>query len=221
MSTHNFVNYFRYKYSKEIFIFLSIFFVLKSLMNELSDNEEKLYQFLKVHLPSNINPLLYNCSSEIENARKQIILQQRMIHCFSLLSVPHYPKKHVPEQSKLVEFIFSQFQNSISTNELSSEFLQDASIFIPHIYNNLGQFANSIIQCSKSQYFDYIINSAIPSIFGFFSSDEYTKLASVFYTHIVGKASPEIAIQILAPFFQSLPTFRFIVCVMTPFSFNY
>ena len=144
-----------------------------------------------------------------------------MIHSFSLLSIPHYPKKHVPEQNKLVEFIFNQFQTPIASSDIPSEFIQDASIFIPHIYDNLGKFADSIIRCAKSQYFDFIVTSSIPSIFGNFSSDEYAKLASVFYTHIVGKAPPELAIQILAPFFQSLPTFRFIECVMTPFSIHY
>ncbi|KAK8852477.1 hypothetical protein M9Y10_017453 [Tritrichomonas musculus] len=190
-------------------------------MEESYKNEENLYNFLKIHLPSNIRSLIFKCSNEIENIRKQILIQQRAIHSFSLLNISNYPKKHLPEQKKLVEYILNQYLSPLSSNELPSDFIQDASIFIPQIYDDLGLFANAVIHCTKFDYFDFVINSSIPSLFGNFSSDEYTKLASVFYTHIVGISTPEMGIQILAPFFQSLPTFRFIECVMTPFSIHY
>jgi hypothetical protein len=57
--------------------------------------------------------------------------------------------------------------------------------------------------------FEHIVHCIVPSVFGFFSSDEHLTHALAFYSHIVDLARPFQAVMILQPFFNAAPTFRF------------
>ncbi|OHT07013.1 hypothetical protein TRFO_24829 [Tritrichomonas foetus] len=180
---------------------------------------EDLFIFFHRLVPSNVSSLFQRCNNDIEQARLKILSQQRKINNYDLLALENYPEEALPEKGNLLRFIFNQ--QILSSQEISSSFIQDASLLITQIYNNIDAFATAVINLSTSPKFDFIINSVIPSIFGYFSSGEYNDLASIFYTHVIGQSQPKIACKILAPYFRSVSTFRFIECVMYKFSIKY
>jgi hypothetical protein len=65
--------------------------------------------------------------------------------------------------------------------------------------------------------FKHIVHAAVPSIFGYFSSDEHIVSAFDFYVLVVDLASPSLGVRILELFFNSVATFRFVEFALDKF----
>jgi hypothetical protein len=78
-------------------------------------------------------------------------------------------------------------------------------------------FAQCILTRQDYSDFEHIIRCIVPSVFGFFSSEEHLTHALAFYSHLVEQAKPQLAVLILRPFFHSAATFRFLEFALDDF----
>ena len=185
-------------------------------------NGKNIYEFYRKHVPNNINEHIRNNNYEIETRRQNIVVRQRFINIYRLRHTEC--PKYAPTPKELDKYIFKQ--HILSADEIASDIVQNASLLIPQIYSDLESFANAVISAShgnsvlKKNYM-YIIDSIVPMVFGYFSAAEFVENAVMFYTHIIGKAKPYKAAQVLRAFFRGLPTFRYVEHVMSKFAIKF
>jgi hypothetical protein len=98
---------------------------------------------------------------------------------------------------------------------------QAISMIVDFIHRNPPTFAQAIISYSKSiQPADirFLSNSAIPSLFGFFATNEFISIAFPFFCCLIADAPHDLAISILTPFFCCPCSFSFMESVHQNFS---
>lgn len=88
---------------------------------------------------------------------------------------------------------------------------QNSSVIINYIHEKPLPFIQCLIKNQNHPNYVHITQSIIPSIFGYFSSLENLDCASNFYIKLLSceEVTPDIAIPILAPFFNSPASYRF------------
>jgi hypothetical protein len=91
-----------------------------------------------------------------------------------------------------------------------SQFSQNAACLISHIVQNPHIFANVVTSYAADPDFDALVQMTIPSLFGYFSSEEQLSKALDFSTQVCQFASPAVCVCILEPFFNSGATWRFL-----------
>lgn len=88
---------------------------------------------------------------------------------------------------------------------------QNSSVILNHIHENPSILIEGLLKNQDHQFYVHITQKIIPSIFGYFASTEHLDLASFFYTTLIAtpNVTPDMAIPILSPFFNSPATYRF------------
>lgn len=96
---------------------------------------------------------------------------------------------------------------------------QNSSVIINSIHDDPSIFINTLIKNQTHPNYAHITQKIIPSLFGYFSSSEYLELASNFYIKLLANdnVTPEVAIPILSPFFNSPASYRFTEKLYTDF----
>jgi len=110
--------------------------------------------------------------------------------------------------------IEDQLKYAISPQDLSSfrghsQMIQNAAFFITYIYDRSDLLAKCVCSIFKTPEFSHVVAYIVPSIFGFFSSNEHLDFSIRFYRKIIELAPPKISIPALEPLFMSSITFRF------------
>jgi hypothetical protein len=90
-----------------------------------------------------------------------------------------------------------------------SHLCQNAAFLLSHVLEHPALFAEAIVNCTHEFDCSVLILETIPSLYGFFSSNEQLNFAVEFYKSVVQLAEPEVAIRMIEPFFNSTATFRF------------
>jgi hypothetical protein len=177
--------------------------------------EEKLLDFLTSHVPPWTKEKAAQCMAEVDELRLKTLMEERTIALLPLLSAPSYPQGIIPDKGVIIKHILSP--SILNTKEVTPAFVQHASLFVNFIHSKPDLFAKVVCKRYGQQDFHFMVFSVVPAIYGFFSSYEHVTVATPFYQHVIHIAPPNIASDIIQPFFCSLGTFRFLESVIGPF----
>lgn len=83
--------------------------------------------------------------------------------------------------------------------------------------NNLSQINSSKLNIPNNDIFDFLCYSAIPAIFGHFSSNEHIANSFRFFCTLVGTFDEDIIDAVLTPYYANACTFRFIESIYATF----
>ena len=156
------------------------------------------------------------CIKKSEKMITSIFIQQRLISLLPLMATPSYPDGLIPPRSSILPVIMSP--KLLTTQEATPTFIQYTSLFLSYIHTKPNILAKFVAQHYGYSDFHFLVYSAIPSIFGYFTSSEHVEYATYFYLEIVKIGLPHVAISVLQPFLCSMITYRFIENVMTRFT---
>ena len=178
---------------------------------------EEIYSYLKTNLPGRPDQKLNELLEKLNTIRVSLLLRERL-HCiYPLLEGGHrtVPKDIIPknvDDDKL--FNIMRTTRLLSAQEVRPAFMQVAGLLIRFIYENIDAFAVAVCNQSESSTFNFLVYSAVPMLFGFFTSAEQVKYAAEFYMRAVRHCEPALFLYMVRPFMNSLVSFRFIESVM-------
>lgn len=221
--------------------------------------------FYRKYVPTNFDELFKKCNTNLEHEQFDILKWERMVTLYQLQFVG-FP--HINDIKSNKDLVISILETKIlNIDEIASDFIQNASLVISNIYNDIESFAVSVIknsiytqtkskntnnskkninfsefpsfdfssellmrfnettkpnlvtQSNEEKNFNYIVFYIIPAVFGFFSAAEFAELATIFYSHVIGKSKdPRQTYHIVLPFLRSVTTYRFIEYIMEKFA---
>lgn len=173
------------------------------------------YSGLVPHLPSN---LIDSCSKKTSQRREMLLFYMRSSILLPLIRSKVFPEHPFPERSTLFDVLREQPGEIILS--VQPQQIQFISLFISYIHQNPQIFAeivNKHFTRASQPNTIYMCYSAIPAIFGFYSTQEHISLACQFFYALINCASPRVVFQVLAPFFRSACTFRVIESIYEKF----
>lgn len=173
------------------------------------------FMSMKQITPLNCGDVIKSCLETVKKAREDILLYERTKHLFQFLKPEKYPEFIRPQKKEQIHVLSPKI---LQYNEISPIFMQHISILINYIHSNPEMFAKGVLERANKKDFPYIVNALIPTIYGFFVSQEYFTNAFVLYAHIIRLSKPAVCLQILSPYFCSIGTFRFIEHIMSRFA---
>ena len=177
--------------------------------------EEK-YEYLKKYVVKTSDKLLTSTGEEIEKVRNQIIQTHRTIILFPMINsqfnifISFQHKK-----SQLEKFVIDP--EEAAPPRISPQLIQQSSHLLSFIHSKTADLIDAVIEFKDQELFYWLINSSIPSLFGYFSSPEHLQLAFSFYMRVLTSAPKNLGPIILKPFFDSPAIYRFIESVFQPF----
>lgn len=165
--------------------------------------------------PKNPITLINNCKKATDITRTNIILKGKSVCLFNYffggIETDDKAKKEMPSVHELLKLSISKAFIGIS------QISQNASFLITHLHQNPDKFVDLIIESSKTPEYLYFVQVVVPSIFGFFSSNEHLDLAFNTYMPLIEKAPSNICVDALFPLLNSTCTYRFIEYALTLF----
>lgn len=153
-------------------------------------------------------------NAKINKSREELIQSQRIIILDNLLrpKLSKYTKLQVHDIDSFI------FRPTILSSFLGlSQLSQNTSFLFSYIHQHPDLFALAVISMSKHKCFNYLIRSAIPALYGYFSAKEYLDLGFVFYARIVEEATPKITMKIVMPFLHNAIVFRYFEVLINNF----
>lgn len=157
------------------------------------------------------------CNRRVEAVIEQILVQERVVFAYHVSCLTSgYPHKMLPKQPQLLKSALER--GPAACHDIPPGVRQHLSLVLTYIHSHVDVFAKAVVENASDESFGFVVTSVIPSAFGYFSSEESLKVASVFYTHVLANAPPKLARRILAPFFNSLASFRYVEAVMSSFT---
>jgi len=146
------------------------------------------------------------------------MMKSRICSLYSYLSgISDQSLIYFPPREKLDNLFYPQTQGTFSR---LTQFSQNSSFLVDFLISDLKTFAQCVIGRSSCPDFEHIVHAVIPSIFGYFSCLEHLKNAFLFYESVVELAPPQLAVQIIEPFFNSVCTFRFLEHALDNFFYH-
>jgi hypothetical protein len=173
------------------------------------------YVFLKSYVPVMSDPLLSATSREIEQVRDQIIRLHRSITLSSIVTSSADYGSNLPAAFHLPTFVLRP--KEVAPPKVSPQLLQQTAHLYAFIHANLPAFLTGLLTLEGRPDFNYLVASAIPSLFGYFSSREHIRLAFPFYLQIFQATTAPIGFRILYPFLTSPFFFRYFESALMPF----
>jgi hypothetical protein len=171
---------------------------------------------MEATVPFNLPELWQTSSQEVNQLRLKILAAAQKASVKAILSMKNFPTKLLPKQATIAETLLSQ--EWISVQEATAPVVQHAGLLVHFIRTHTEAFARAVIKAHSLKEFEFVVNAVVPCMFAWFHCDESLSPAALFYTIVLANAQPKVAIRIISPFFQALPTFRFIEAVMEPFT---
>jgi hypothetical protein len=152
--------------------------------------------------------LLKTCDNEVASIRTQLGQIHRRLSLAPLWSAPHF-KSVLPQiRGGFLDYVFRPIELPFFPG--FAQMTQNSSFLACFIAENPEPFAHAVLSCVKSSSFQYLVNCAIPAVFGHFVSSEHFSIAIHFYSYIIKNATARFAIPILQPLLWSAATFRFL-----------
>ena len=169
--------------------------------------------------PKNPITLINNCKKSTDTTRTNIILKGKSVilfnYFFSIDEKDDKVRKDTPSVHELLKLSISKAFIGIS------QISQNASFLITHLHQNTEAFVTLIIESSKTPDYLYFVQVVVPSIFGFFSSNEHLDLALNTYMLLIEKAPNNLCVDALVPLLNSTCTYRFLEYALTLFFDNF
>jgi hypothetical protein len=173
------------------------------------------FDFLSKYVPRTTEYLTLQCEKEVEAMRKENIQKHRVISLVPLLLSKLDVREWVPDSNTFPKFVFKP--KEANPPYVSPQLLQQSSHLFQIIHHNPSDLFNGLISIKGTPLYHFVINSSIPSLYGYFSSQEHIQLAFSFYIHVVSTDDVDAGIEMLSPFFKTPCIFRLIENIMTPF----
>jgi hypothetical protein len=114
------------------------------------------------------------------------------------------------------EYVFSPFEGQIPSH-LSPQYVQQSVRLFDFCHDHVAECAACLVKKANSKSFRYLCISAIPSLFGYFSSAEHINLAMKFYIAILSQTDSELGSTIFIPFFSAPGLYSFLESSLNPF----
>lgn len=178
---------------------------------------EEIYAYLKANLPGRPDQKMNELLDKLNTVRLSLLLRERL-HCIYplLLGTSRmFPKEVIPKNAD-DDALFNIMRTTrlLSAQEVRPAFMQVAGLLIRFIYENIDTFAVAICNHVESPSFGFLVYSAVPMVFGFFTSAEQIQHATKFYLCAIRHCEPYVFGFLVRPFLNSLISFRFIESVM-------
>ena len=178
-------------------------------------NPRENYDFLSAYVPRTSEYLTVQCVKEVEGIRETIIRKHRIISLIPLLNSKFDIQQWIPDENAFPRFIFKPVE--VTPPRVSPQLLQQASHLYQIIHQNPADLFNGLVSVRGTSLYYFVVNSSIPSLFGYFSSQEHIQLAFSFYMHVLTTNDTAMGTEMLFPFFNTPCVFRFIENTMSPF----
>lgn len=173
---------------------------------------EEEYEFLRNHVPEQSNRLFETSSSSVERRQLDVIKIHRTI---SLAPFLRDTKSSMLDKINVKPYILNP--EIWEPPQISPIYLQQVSHLFNIHHQNPAALAELLLRKINSKKFNFFVYSAIPCLFGYFSSQEHINIAYSFFVKIITEAPSSIGSKILEPFFTSPCVFRFLESALTPF----
>lgn len=162
--------------------------------------------------------LLSSCNAKVTRLRAQIIATQRRIALVPLLMRESFLPTIEDTFGTVKDFREYVFRPPELQAFLGfAQMTQNTGFLICHVNENPEDMAQALIRCMKMKSINYVINCAIPAVFGYFASREHFEIAVRFYRKIAEELNEKTALPLFEPLLNSAVTFRFIEGAMTRF----
>ncbi|OHS93048.1 hypothetical protein TRFO_12057 [Tritrichomonas foetus] len=178
--------------------------------------EEK-YEFFLQHIPNNVDTVLTTTMYLINETRDNIIRCHRTV-ALSRILFERDKKIYgdlIPDELHLPSFVMKP--NEVVPPRVSPQLLQQSAHLFAFLHLRLADLFDALILVKSTPEFPYLINSALPALFGYFSSKEHILLAFPFYYHTIDLSSPQLTFKIAYPFLAAPYIFRFFESSLMPF----
>lgn len=153
--------------------------------------------------------------SDIDETRKAIMRFHRTSVVIPILDNPKDYAPWICSGDDLPHFILRP-QEAIPP-KVAPRFLQQTAHLFEFVHSNLSRLLFGLMSKIEPSLFKYAVDSAIPSLFGFFCSQEHETLALAFYIQIVNEVQADIGFRIVRPFLSCPGMFNFIESSLRPF----
>lgn len=171
------------------------------------DDPHELYVFLKEHVPPISSSNMEAFMNNIENKREHLLRLHRIIALSPFLSTKHNLDGLVPPMHYLPSYVFRPIE--VVPPKISPNILQQAAQLYQMIHQDITTFFEGFMKQKGTNNFYFMIHSSIPSLFGYFSSNEHIQLAFPFYMNAVQLKDRALAAEIMLPFFNIPAMYRF------------
>ena len=171
---------------------------------------EKEVNFYIEHIPYSTNKHLSECVDELSHLTDEILLKQRILTLTNLIRIKKLPSFFPIKKKELLSYISQKPRVSECITAQQMHFM---SKFFEYLLQNPSKLvtvtAATYRDYSRSDFL-YLVYSIIPSIFGYFSSNEHISFAYQFYSSLILNTSQSISQIVLPPFFLSSASFPFL-----------
>jgi hypothetical protein len=159
--------------------------------------------------------LISACTNSVASVRAQLAQVHRRLTLAPLLTAPSFRASAADLSVDFLGYVFEP--TDLPSFPGFAQMTQNAGFLIAFITENPRPFAAAVLTRGKSASFQYLVNCAIPSVFGHFISAEHFSIAVQFYAAVIESAPAHHAVSILAPLFRSAATFRFLEAAFSEF----
>lgn len=171
------------------------------------EEELELYHFLKKHVPQTSNESIVEFMENVEAKREKLVRIHRIITISPFLTSKISFEGLIPQPHYLPSFIFRP--QEVIPPKISPQILQQVAQLYQMVQQDASNLFQAVLKLKGTTSFYFLIQSSIPSIYGFFSSKEHIQLAFPFYVNAVSIEDKSIATEILLPFFRTPCMYRF------------
>ena len=174
------------------------------------------FNFLSRYVsPETSERLQSDVSAEIESTRSSIMRFHRTAVLSPMITATCGFGEWVPAPEVLPSFILKP--NEAIPPTVSPQLLQNAAHLFNFSHDDLDRLLNGLLAYKGTPMFNYAISSAIPSLFGYFSSHEHCVLALAFYLRVVNYLDAKLGFPVLLPFLSCPGMFVYIESCLNPF----
>jgi hypothetical protein len=185
------------------------------MLQSLYDN----YSRLVPHLS---DARLEKISTDITFVRRELILRNRSCILGPLVNRAEYPDPPFPPRESLFVVLHSPPDElMVHVRPQQSQYI---SLLVDSLHRNPFVTARALASYSKHcapSEIRFLVSSVIPSLYGFYTTNEHISLAFPFFCSLVGYAPHEFVTGALSPFFCSPATLKFTEAVFRSFGLKF
>ena len=182
-------------------------------------NYDEIYNFYLSHVPLNSESLLNNITSNVDKLREEIIRKHRTITLAYVLTNNQVQnlnyEEELPPPSERPLFAFKP--HIVHPPHVSPQLIQQCSHLFLFLHQNPADLFDGLISIKGTPLYYFVINSSLPALYGYFSSQEHFQFAFPFYAHALQYEDHKACSEILFPYFNTPSVYRMIEHVMAPF----
>lgn len=188
----------------------------QAVISKLQDFRiDEKYKYMNKFVVKTSEYLDNSLTTTAEAMRYNIIRKHRLAIMISMINHFDDYEQLIKDEESMRNFILEP--QEITPPTISPQMIQQASQLITQIHANLSGFAAAVSEVTKPSELNMLVNSSIPSLFGYFASPEHLQLGFSFYMNVLSTGPKKLRPRILYPFFKSPVVFPFIESAFQPF----